>query len=60
MANSEFEKNLTEEQKMKLAALRAALIEGEKSGMLRSFDFEKFLKRQLREHSKRTSDAHST
>ena len=49
----EFETTLTEEQKAKLAALRAALIEGEQSGTSEPFDFDKFLNRKLRERSKR-------
>ena len=40
--------HLTEEQKTKRDALRAALIEGEQSGMSGSFDFEAFLKEQKR------------
>ena len=37
---------LLEEREAKVKALRDALIEGEESGMLRSFDFEKFLAQQ--------------
>jgi antitoxin ParD1/3/4 len=37
---------LLEEQEMKLAALRAALIEGEKSGPSTAFDFEAFIERK--------------
>lgn len=34
---------LLEEQEAQLSALRAALIEGEKSGIATDFDFDKFL-----------------
>jgi antitoxin ParD1/3/4 len=34
---------LLEEREMKLAALRAALIQGERSGAATPFDFDKFL-----------------
>jgi antitoxin ParD1/3/4 len=37
---------LLEEQEAKLAALRAALIEGEQSGASTSFDFEAFIARK--------------
>lgn len=37
---------LLEEQEMKLAALRTALIEGEKSGPSTPFDFEAFIERK--------------
>ncbi|WP_020174445.1 type II toxin-antitoxin system ParD family antitoxin [Methyloferula stellata] len=37
---------LLEEQEAKLAALRAALIEGERSGVSTSFDFEAFIARK--------------
>ncbi len=37
---------LLEEQEAKLAALRAAPIEGERSGRPASFDFDTFLKRK--------------
>jgi antitoxin ParD1/3/4 len=37
---------LLEEQEMKLAALRAALVEGEKSGPSTPFDFEAFIERK--------------
>ena len=37
---------LLEEQEMKLAALRAALIEGEQSGPSTPFDFEAFIERK--------------
>jgi antitoxin ParD1/3/4 len=37
---------LLEEQETKLAALRAALIEGERSGPSTSFDFEGFIARK--------------
>lgn len=43
---------LLEEQEAKLAALRAALIEGEKSGDFRKFDFDKFLARKRRQRAK--------
>jgi antitoxin ParD1/3/4 len=38
---------LLEEQEVKLAALRAALAEGESSGPSTPFDFEAFIARQL-------------
>ena len=37
---------LLEEQETKLAALRAALIEGETSGASKPFDFEAFIARK--------------
>jgi antitoxin ParD1/3/4 len=37
---------LLEEQEAKLAALRAALIEGEQSGKSTPFDFERFIARK--------------
>jgi antitoxin ParD1/3/4 len=37
---------LLEEQETKLAALRAALIEGEQSGLSSPFDFEAFIARK--------------
>jgi antitoxin ParD1/3/4 len=37
---------LLEEQEVKLAALRAALIEGEQSGPSTPFDFEAFIERK--------------
>ena len=37
---------LLEEQEMKLAALRAALIEGEQSGPSTPYDFEAFIERK--------------
>jgi antitoxin ParD1/3/4 len=37
---------LLEEQEAKLAALRAALVEGEQSGRPAPFDFDAFLKRK--------------
>ena len=39
---------LLEEQETKLAALRAALIEGETSGQSTQFDFEAFIARKRR------------
>jgi antitoxin ParD1/3/4 len=39
---------LLEEQEAKLEALRAALIEGEQSGLATPFDFEEFLARKRR------------
>ena len=39
---------LLEEREMKIEALRAALIEGEKSGASAPFDFEAFIKRKRR------------
>jgi antitoxin ParD1/3/4 len=38
---------LLEEQEAKLTALRAALIEGEESGIATSFDFDEFIERNL-------------
>jgi antitoxin ParD1/3/4 len=38
---------LLEEQEAKLMALRAALIEGEESGIATSFDFDEFIERNL-------------
>lgn len=38
---------LLEEQETKLAALRAALIEGENSGPVEPFDFEAFIARKV-------------
>jgi antitoxin ParD1/3/4 len=35
---------LLEEQEMRVAALRAALIEGERSGLVEEFDFETFMR----------------
>lgn len=43
---------LLEEREAKLAALRAALIEGEESGVATAFDFEAFIDRKRREKSK--------
>jgi antitoxin ParD1/3/4 len=37
---------LLEEQEAKLAALRAALVEGEQSGLSTPFDFESFIRRK--------------
>ncbi|HMK90241.1 MAG TPA: type II toxin-antitoxin system ParD family antitoxin [Methylocystis sp.] len=45
---------LLEEQETKLAALRAALIEGETSGASTPFDFEGFLARKRDEAAKRS------
>ncbi len=42
---------LLETQETKLAALRAALIEGEESGFIEDFDFDKFLAELNAEHS---------
>ncbi len=42
---------LLEEQETTLAALRAALIEGENSGVSTSFDFEDFIARRRRDAS---------
>jgi len=44
---------LLEEREAKMAALREALIEGEKSGMLKSFDFEKFLAGEIKAYRRR-------
>jgi antitoxin ParD1/3/4 len=44
---------LLEEQEVRLASLRSALVEGEQSGTLTSFDFEGFV---ARERSKETRD----
>jgi antitoxin ParD1/3/4 len=43
---------LLEEEEAKLAALRAALIEGENSGPSTPFDFEEFLARKHKEASR--------
>jgi len=40
---------LLEEHEAKVEALRAALIEGEKSGTAENFDFDTFIKRKLAE-----------
>ena len=45
---------LLEEQETTLAALRAALIEGEQSGLSTSFDFEAFIARKRDLDSPRT------
>jgi antitoxin ParD1/3/4 len=42
---------LLEKQEAKLAALRAALIEGEESGLAESFDIEEFLAEMHAAHS---------
>jgi antitoxin ParD1/3/4 len=42
---------LLEEQEARLAALRAALIEGEQSGPATPFDFDEFLARKRRERA---------
>jgi antitoxin ParD1/3/4 len=42
---------LLEEQEARLEALRAALIEGEKSGPSTSFDFDEFIERKRRERA---------
>lgn len=47
---------LLEEQEAKLDALRAALIEGEESGPARPFDFDEFLARKQRKHSRDEPD----
>lgn len=39
---------LLEDNETKLAALRAALIEGEESGFIEDFDFEAFIEEKLR------------
>lgn len=44
---------LLEEQEVKLAALRGALIEGEKSGPSTPFDFEAFIAKKKRRASSR-------
>jgi antitoxin ParD1/3/4 len=44
---------LLEEQEAKLEALRAALIEGEQSGLATPFDIEEFLAEMRREHTSR-------
>jgi antitoxin ParD1/3/4 len=41
---------LLESQETKLAALRAALVEGEESGFIENFDFDEFLTELNREH----------
>jgi antitoxin ParD1/3/4 len=42
---------LLEEQEARLEALRAALIEGEKSGQSTAFDFDEFVERKRRERA---------
>ena len=42
---------LLEEQEARLEALRAALIEGEKSGLSTAFDFDEFIDRKRRERA---------
>jgi len=44
---------LLEEREAKMAALREALIEGEKSGLSTAFDFDEFLARKRRSLKKR-------
>lgn len=39
---------LLESQETKLAALRAALIEGEESGFIENFDFDEFIEEKLK------------
>ena len=39
---------LLEDNETKLAALRAALIEGEESGFIEDFDFDAFIEKKLR------------
>jgi antitoxin ParD1/3/4 len=45
---------LLEERETKLAALRAALIEGEPSGPATPFDFEAFITRKRKQKPRRT------
>jgi antitoxin ParD1/3/4 len=40
---------LPEEQEAKLSALRAALLEGENSGLSTAFDFDRFIGRKRRD-----------
>jgi antitoxin ParD1/3/4 len=47
---------LLEEREMKIEALRAALIEGEQSGISAPFDFDEFLDRKRR-NNKRSKKA---
>jgi antitoxin ParD1/3/4 len=42
---------LLEEQKAKLSALRAALVEGENSGPSTAFDFDRFIARKRKTKS---------
>ena len=49
---------LLEEQEAKLAALRAALIEGEQSGPSTPFDFEAFIARKRASRSQLYDNAH--
>jgi antitoxin ParD1/3/4 len=42
---------LLEEHELRLEALRAALIEGEQSGLATSFDFDDFIARKRRQHA---------
>jgi antitoxin ParD1/3/4 len=42
---------LLEEREMKVDALRAALIEGEQSGLSTPFDLDEFLEEMRREHT---------
>jgi antitoxin ParD1/3/4 len=46
---------LLEEREAKMAALREALIEGEKSGMSTSFDFDAFIARKRKSAKKHIS-----
>ncbi len=43
---------LLEEHELQIERLRAAIIEGEESGEPQPFDFDEFLARKNREHSK--------
>jgi len=44
---------LLEERETRIAALRAALIEGEESGLSKPFDFEAFIGRKRKQKEKR-------
>ena len=46
--NTSFELRLLKEQQAKLSALRAALVEGEKSGPSTAFDFDCFIGRKCK------------
>jgi antitoxin ParD1/3/4 len=48
---------LLEEREMKIEALRAALIEGEQSGVSRPFDVEEFISRKRQKRRRSTKDA---